>query len=89
LKRVVFGGIPITEAPNERTCGVWVVDIHSGETVAFLRFEDALQEVFAVRVVAGRKYPDLINDDQALLDDSFVLTDDALSARPAPLRIPP
>ena len=59
----VFSGIPITERLTERTCGVWVVDIQTGQTVAFLRFEDALQEIFAVQVVPGRRYPDLINDD--------------------------
>jgi uncharacterized protein (TIGR03032 family) len=82
----VFSGIPITERLTERTCGVWVVDIRAGQTVAFLRFEDALQEIFAVQIVPGRRYPDLINDDQTLLDDSFVLTDEALEAVPAPLR---
>lgn len=82
----VFSGIPITENQTERNCGVWVIDIRNGQTVAFLRFEDALQEIFAVQVVAGRRYPDLIIDDQTLLDDSFVLTDDALRAVPEPLR---
>jgi uncharacterized protein (TIGR03032 family) len=82
----VFSGIPITESLTERACGVWVVDIRSGETVAFLRFEDAVQEIFAVQVVPGWRYPDLINDDPAMLDDSFVLTDEALAAVPAPLR---
>jgi uncharacterized protein (TIGR03032 family) len=82
----VFSGIPVTERLTERNCGVWVIDIRTGQTVAFLRFEDALQEIFAVQVVSGRHYPDLINDDQSLLDDSFVLTDEALEAVPAPLR---
>jgi uncharacterized protein (TIGR03032 family) len=82
----IFSGIPITERLTERTCGVWVVDVRNGETVAFLRFEDALQEIFAVQVVPGRQYPDLINDDPAVLDDSFVLTDEALRAVPVPLR---
>jgi uncharacterized protein (TIGR03032 family) len=82
----VFSGIPITERLNERTCGVWVVDTRTGRRVAFLRFEDAVQEIFAVQVLPGRRYPDLINDDQAVLDDSFVLTDEALSDVPAPLR---
>jgi uncharacterized protein (TIGR03032 family) len=84
----VFSGIPITERLTERTCGVWVVDIRTGQTVAFLRFEDALQEIFAVQVVPGRRYPDLINDDPAVLDDSFVLTDEALEAVPERLRTP-
>jgi uncharacterized protein (TIGR03032 family) len=82
----VFSGIRITERLTERTCGVWVVNIQTGQTVAFLRFEDALQETFAVQAVPGRRYPDLINDDPMLLNDSFVLTDEALEAVPAPLR---
>ena len=40
--------------------------------MALLRFEDALQETFAVQDVPARRYPGLINDDQTLLDDSFV-----------------
>jgi uncharacterized protein (TIGR03032 family) len=84
----VFSGIPLTERLTERTCGVWVIDIVTGRTAAFLRFEEAVQEIFAVQVVAGRRYPDLINDDEALLADSFVLPDDALDAVPEPLRSP-
>ena len=76
----VFSGIPITERlqESERTCGVCVVDLASGRVVALLRFEDAVQEVFAVQVVRGRRYPDLINDDSKLLENSFVLPDEAL-----------
>src|SRR5262249_19569801 len=38
-----FGGLPI-EKLDERLCGVWVVNIASGDVVAFLRFEDEVQE---------------------------------------------
>ena len=57
----VFSGIPITErlAPEERTCGVRVVDLRRGETVALLKFESGVQEVFAVAVLP-RRFPDLI-----------------------------
>ncbi len=71
----VFSGIPLTDrlSEAERSCGVWVLDVAAGEVVAFLRFEDAVQEVFAVQVVPGRTQPDVIHDDPALLADSFVL----------------
>jgi uncharacterized protein (TIGR03032 family) len=64
----VFSGISITErlAENERTCGVCVIDLRSGQVVALLRFETAVQEVFAVTLLA-RHYPELINDDEKLL----------------------
>jgi uncharacterized protein (TIGR03032 family) len=73
----VFSGIPITERlpdPTQRFCGVCVVDLQSGQVVAWLRFEDAVQEVFAVQVVP-RRYPDLLNEDGDLLENSFVVPD--------------
>ena len=80
----VFSGIPITErlAESERTCGVCAVDLASGNVVALLRFEDTVQEVFAVQVLPGRRYPDLINDDAEFLENSFVLPDEALGDVP-------
>ena len=77
----VFSGIPITERlvdPAKRMCGVCVVDLRSGEVVAWLQFMDGVQEVFAVQVVP-RRYPDLINDDVALMQNSFVVPDAAFS----------
>jgi uncharacterized protein (TIGR03032 family) len=82
----VFSGIPIAERPvEERNCGVWVVDVKAGRIVAYLKFEDALQEIFAVQVLAGRRRPDILNDDLARLADSFVLPDEALNQTPASL----
>jgi uncharacterized protein (TIGR03032 family) len=84
----VFSGIQITERLKEaeRTCGVWVVNIERGEVVAFLKFEDAVQEVFAVALLPGSQFPDLINDDPELIGSSFVLPDNALRDVPAELR---
>jgi uncharacterized protein (TIGR03032 family) len=85
----VFSGIPIADRPlEERTCGVWVLDVTSGETVAFVKFEDAVQEIFAVQVLPGFRFPDVVNDNTALIGDSFVLPGDALSIVPVPLRFP-
>jgi uncharacterized protein (TIGR03032 family) len=85
----VFSGIPITERlpVEERACGMWVVDIRDGRTVAFLRFEAGVQEVFAVQVLQGVRYPDIlpegVHDD--VLADAYVLPTEALAdVRPAP-----
>jgi uncharacterized protein (TIGR03032 family) len=81
-----FSGIPLTEQLQERTCGVWVLDIRTGQTVAFLKFEDALQEIFAVQVLPGVRFPELMNEDEEVIAESFVLPDEALKAVPDPLR---
>jgi uncharacterized protein (TIGR03032 family) len=84
----VFSGIPITErlTAEERTCGVCVVNILTGQVVGLLRFETAVQEIFAVTVLPGKRYPDLINDDTKLLENSFTVPDAALVDVPATLR---
>jgi len=79
-----FSGIPISEKlkPEDRVCGVWVVDIFRGVIVAFLKFERDVEEIFAVSVMHGIRYPELTNDDTALIGDSFVLPDGALQGVP-------
>jgi hypothetical protein len=53
-----------------------------------LRFETAVQEVFAETVLPGRRFPDLINDDEKLRENSFVVPEAALADVPASLRGP-
>ena len=86
----VFSGIPIVErlAEDQRTCGVCAIDLATGQVVALLRFETRVQEIFAVTVLPGKRYPDLIDDDQKLLENSFVVPDAALADVPASLRGP-
>jgi uncharacterized protein (TIGR03032 family) len=84
----VFSGIPLVEqlSESERTCGVYVVDIRHGTIVAFLRFEGIVQEIFAVTVLPGIVFPDLINEPGETLDSSFVLPSEALLDVPPELR---
>ena len=83
----VFSGIQITErlAPEERTCGVCVVDLRRGETIALLKFTSGVQEVFAVALLP-RRFPDLINDDDKLLESSFVVPTECLGEVAATVR---
>lgn len=75
----VFSGLPLTERLTERICGVWVVNIETGEIMAFLQFEDAVQEIFAVQVLPGIRFPELFIDENEFLKSSYVLPDDALA----------
>ncbi len=79
-----FSGIPLTRNLSERNCGVWVVDLRNGKIVAFLRFEGAVQEIFAVAVLPGIRFPDVINDDDTLMGLSYALPDAALKEASVP-----
>jgi uncharacterized protein (TIGR03032 family) len=82
----VFSGIPLVERLEERTCGVWVVHLETGRIVAFVRFEDAVQEIFAVEALAGIRFPDLVNHDPEFIGRSYVLGSAALAQVPRELR---
>ncbi|HKB01476.1 MAG TPA: TIGR03032 family protein [Gemmataceae bacterium] len=77
----LFSGIPITDRlpVQERACGVWVVDTRTGATMAFLRFESGVQEIFAVQVLPGLRYPEILTDDHAAVAGTFILPDAALA----------
>ncbi|HNR90812.1 MAG TPA: TIGR03032 family protein [Dokdonella sp.] len=72
-----FTDIPITDDNSERLSGVWVVDIEQGTTVALLKFTGGVQEIFAVQVLAGLVFPEIILEGD-LLATSYALPDAAL-----------
>jgi uncharacterized protein (TIGR03032 family) len=82
----IFSGLPLTERLQERTCGVWAINIQTGQTIGWVKFEDAVQEIFAVAALRGILWPDLVNHDIDLLAGSFVLPDEALAQVPETYR---
>ena len=42
----VFAGLPLTEREQNRKCGVWIVDIETGQTAGYLVFSEGVQEIF-------------------------------------------
>ena len=63
-----------------------MLNIETGETLGFCRFEEGVQEIFAVEVLPGVRFPDLINHDAKLVGQSYVLGDAALAEVPLELR---
>ena len=85
----VFSGIPLVERlekAEERNCGVWVLNIETGATLGFCQFEEGVQEIFAVEVLPGMQFPDLVNHDPEIVGRSYVLSDEALASVPAELK---
>ncbi|MCS6959094.1 MAG: TIGR03032 family protein [Pseudanabaenaceae cyanobacterium SKYGB_i_bin29] len=73
----VFSGIPLTQRLTERICGIWIVNIVTGETLGFLRFIEGVQEIFAISVLPHR-YPEVLETNDVHLTNSFFLPDEAV-----------
>ena len=48
-----FGGVPIAERADELRCGVGVVDLAHGQTIATFEFVTGVDEIFDVCLLAG------------------------------------
>jgi uncharacterized protein (TIGR03032 family) len=83
----VFSGIAIAELPqDQRFCGVWAIDMRSGQIAGFVKFQDAVQEIFAVQVLPNIRWPDVLNEDAKRRAETYELPDEALKMVPAELR---
>jgi uncharacterized protein (TIGR03032 family) len=82
-----FSGIAVAETPqNERCCGVWMIDTRSGQIAGFVKFTDAVQEVFAVQALEGLRWPEVLSEDPKRIAETFELPDEALQKVPQELR---
>jgi uncharacterized protein (TIGR03032 family) len=68
-----FGGLPLTARLENRECGIWVVNIETGQTVAFLRFEDLVEEIFDITVLPGIRFPEIAEHGSDTVTNSFVV----------------
>lgn len=75
----ISSGIPLTQRLTERTCGVYAVHLETGNVLAFLNFTSGVREIFAVRVLAGRRQPELFNETADMLKYVYVLPESDLA----------
>lgn len=70
----IFGGLPITARLDEaqRRCGVYAVDLHSGQVVGFLQFESGCSELFDIQVLPGMRFPAVVGFQDQKLDSILI-----------------
>ena len=76
IRESVFHGLPITDKKKERNCGVWIIDLDTGDPVGFLKFDTGVEEIFAVQILPNFLFPEIIEWDAKELHDSFFVPDD-------------
>lgn len=76
----VFSGLPLTErVPEEkRMCGICVVNIDTGKTIAYSRFDGLVREIFGVGIIPQSRFPEILMGNHEILDNSYALSPGAL-----------
>ena len=68
-----FGNLPIAAKGIELQCGIWVVDVRSGQTAQFMQFQAGVEEIFAVEVLAGFRFPEILGFQQETIQGAFLI----------------
>jgi hypothetical protein len=61
-------------------CGIAVVDLRSGQAIAFLEFQTAVEEIFDVQLLPGSRFPEVVGFQKESLHHTFVIPPPAASA---------
>jgi uncharacterized protein (TIGR03032 family) len=85
VREHVFDGLPLTGEGVERNCGVWVLDVRTGEIVAWAQFHGQVEEIFEVCALPGIRFPEIVEQGADLAEGAFVLPDEAVADVPAEL----
>ena len=58
--------LPIHERFDEHHCGIWAIDLATGNELGSLRFEDSVTEVAGVAVLPGVRFPEIATPESAI-----------------------
>jgi uncharacterized protein (TIGR03032 family) len=72
-KTSAMDGVPLAERREQLKCGVTVVDLRSGQVMALLEFQTAVEEIFDVQLLPGLRFPEVIGFQQETIQHTFVV----------------
>jgi uncharacterized protein (TIGR03032 family) len=66
-------GVPLAERREHLKCGVAIVDLRSGQLMAFLEFQTAVEEIFDVQLLPGSRFPEVMGFQKEDVHHTFVI----------------
>jgi uncharacterized protein (TIGR03032 family) len=66
-------GVPLAERRDELECGVAVVDLRSGQLIASLKFQTAVEEIFDVQLLRRTRFPEVIGFQKDTVQHTFII----------------
>jgi uncharacterized protein (TIGR03032 family) len=75
-KTSAMDGVPLAERREQLKCGVAAVDLRSGQVMAILEFQTAVEEIFDVQVLPAQRFPEIVGFQQDTIQNTFVVPPD-------------
>ncbi len=68
-----FGGLPVLEEEQPPECGIWAVDLITGQIIAWLKFAEGIDEIFDLMWLPQQRWPEILEPDEATARNGFAL----------------
>jgi hypothetical protein len=66
-------GVPLAERRDTLKCGVGVIDLPAGQTIALLEFQTGIEEIFDVQLLPGLRFPEVVGFQKDAVQHTFVV----------------
>jgi uncharacterized protein (TIGR03032 family) len=66
-------GVPLAQRRDTLKCGVAVLDLRTGQVIALLEFQTAVEEIFDVQLVLGLRFPEVVGFQKEAVHHTFVV----------------
>jgi uncharacterized protein (TIGR03032 family) len=66
-------GVLLAQRREQLKCGIGVVDLDSGQVIACLEFQTAVEEIFDVQLLPGLLFPEVIGFQQETIQHTFIV----------------
>ncbi len=72
-KTSAMDGVPLAQRREQLKCGVAAVDLRSGQVIAWLEFQTAVEEIFDVQLLPGLRFPEVVGFQHETIQHTFVV----------------
>jgi uncharacterized protein (TIGR03032 family) len=72
-KTSALDGVPLAERREQLKCGVAAVELRSGQVIALLEFQSAVEEIFDVQLLPGLRFPEVLGFQHETIQHTFVV----------------
>ena len=66
-------GVPLAARRDELKCGIAVVDLRSGQQIAMLEFQSAVEEIFDVQLLPGLRFSEVVGFQNETINHTFIV----------------
>jgi len=68
-----FGDVPVRQLGNKIRCGIWIINVVTGQIHGWTEFMSGIEEIFAVETLPAMSYPSVVGFEKDMINGIYIL----------------